>query len=105
MGLTNEDYDENGIWYSTDENSEIAKKAEDIPAAHIGQKTNITYRTLCSKAIYNDAANAKSLTFYYDHKVYNTVEFSLDTALNTKYMMQELGRDLYPMYDKPIFPE
>lgn len=80
-------------------------EAGSIPAAHITEQKTITYRTLCSKAIYNDAANAKSLTFYYDHKVYNTIEFSLDTALNTKYMKQDTGGDIEEMYNKPIFPE
>lgn len=103
MGLQNEDYDENGIWYSTDDGAEIAKKAEDIPATDFSKSSKVTYRTLCSKAVYSQTA--KSLTFYYDHKLYTDVEFSIDTALNTKYMNLVNEGDPYEMYDKPIFPE
>lgn len=105
LGLSTDLEQDPKIWYSSDNEDEDPLSADSIPAKHFPIKDKITYRTLCSKAIYDQ--NDKSLSFYYDHKLYDKVEFTLDDYLNCSANLR--AADIVPdsMYlnSLPIFPE
>lgn len=94
MGLFSDGGGE-GSWYASDD-SDVALESKDIPQTPLSE--NVAYRQRTAKAVYRPG-NAGSLTFYYDHKIYNEVTFGLNDFLNA-YLRNEIDRN-----KRPIFPE
>lgn len=84
-----------GLWYASD-TIEEALDTDAIPQE--GLTENVTYRQRTAKAVYRPG-NESSLTFYYDHKIYDEVTFGLNDYMNS-YERGEGNPN-----KRPIFPE